>query len=234
MYLWEPGSSVNPPGYQSLHRIEFPYTDPDKVLRAFVPQRSDLSGNTPPFGVSEKSFIAMAVDDRPVNTPNPYAANVYTLENNHLEPSTNFNEMDIFLVNFADPASPKWLRTYHSALLGVSVPSPIDNNPRLVDAAVLPAWTNNVYMGDGKFPDENWIALLFTYDLWGRWYIEIFDPNIADPSQPGWETPIYVIGPYLGIGRALDVDPVNFEIYVLSENSPIGVGNLVLSCFEYY
>jgi hypothetical protein len=46
--------------------------------------------------------------------------------------------------------------------------------------------------------------------------------------------PLYVIGPFTGKALALDVDPVNFEIYVLHDNVPFGANNYQLTCLEYY
>jgi hypothetical protein len=114
------------------------------------------------------------------------------------------------------------------------VVSSVDQDPRLVDVACLPAWANNVYKGDGEFAKNNWIAVLYTYDGWSRWFVEIFDARFNDPTATGWKEPIYVIGPYTGIARAIDVDPQAFEIYVLHNDAPLGSGALRLTCLEYY
>lgn len=222
--------------YQSLHRIEFPYNDYNKILRAFIPLTDNLTGTMPPFkyGVSYKHFVAMGVDDKPFNVFNPYTVHVYTAENKLFPPSDNYSEIDIWEINFTDPASPVWLRTYSEDMLGKTVVSPVDMTPRLVDIDVLPALANNIYLGDKAFAKNNWVAALFTFDIWAKWFVEIYDARLNDPADPKWKIPIYIIGPYSGVAKALDVDPANFEIYVLHDDLPYGSGNPRLTCLEYY
>jgi hypothetical protein len=89
-------------------------------------------------------------------------------------------------------------------------------------------------MGHGNYPKHNWVAVLFAVSP-GKWFIEIFDVyDETGVSGDNWKEPIYFIGPYDGMGIAMDVDPKNFEIYVLSDDLPLGTGQYRLSCLEYY
>lgn len=235
IYLYEFDPIISPvaPPYQSIHRIESPYNIPGAVIRAFVPLMNSLSGNSPPYGVSQSLFVAMDVDDDPVGVGNPLTVQMYAAENQLSAPGTNARELDVYEIPFTDPNSPVHIQTYHSAILGNSAASAIAEDPRIVDAAVLPAATNNVGMGLDQYPEHNWFAVLYAFDLWQRWYIEIFDAHLPSASDPSWDKPLYTIGPYSGNALAMDVDPVYFEIYVLDDD-PMIAGNLRLSCLEYY
>jgi hypothetical protein len=234
IYLFDEASAVIPPGYCSLHRIESPYNDYGGILRAILPSTMDISGGTPPYGVSFKDFVALGVDDEPVTEPNPYTVHLYTVENHYYGLTVNTRQMEVWESDFADPSNPKLLQLYVDSLLGQSVASPVDTDAGLVDVAVLPAWASNMYMGDGVYAKGNWVAVLYTYDVWHRWFVEIFDAKLYDPSSPDWKMPIYTIGPYTGIAKALDVDPSTFEIYVLHDDTPAGTGALRMTCLEYY
>ncbi len=230
VYLYESGTQ---PIYQSLHRIETPYNDPMGIRRAFVALSVGLSGNAPPYGVSG-FLVAMDADDEPVGELNPYTIHAYTAENRETAPGTHARELDVWHVNFSEPWSPYHMRTYHDALLGQSLLVPVIEDPRLVDVTVLPAGTDNIYMGDDTFAQHNWVAVLYAFDLWERWFIEIFDAQLEDPLPTSWQLPLYTIGPYYGNAFAVDCDPESFELYVLHDDSPLGTGALRLTCLEYY
>ncbi|MFH1676311.1 MAG: hypothetical protein ABIC40_04725, partial [bacterium] len=231
IYLYESGTK---PTYESLHRIAYPYNDPGEVLRAIVPLSDDLSGPVAPYGVSYKFFVGMGIDDEPVGEFNPYVVHVYTGENRPSGININDKEMDVYRVNFVDYLSMARIRTYDDSLLGHGVLSPLGEDSRLVDIDALPAITGDIYMGDGQYPEHNWIAVLYDYQMWSRWFIEIFDANLPGATDPSWNEPLYVIGPYQGKAFSIEVDPKSFEIYVLHDNSPLGTGELRLTCLEYY
>jgi len=230
IYLYESG--MVPPN-QSLHRIESPYNEPTGVIRSYVPLRDTISGTTPPYGVSHSFFVAMAVDDKPAGEANPMVAYVYTAENRVISAMTNEREIDVWNVNFADPHATEWVRTLPSIALGGSV-TPGLENPRIVDIAVLPASATNMYMGDEKFADHNWLVVLYHFSNYNHWFIEIFDVQSELPPPNSWSNVLYWILPVQGKAFALDVDPVNFEIYVLHDDGPLGAGELRLTCYEYY
>ena len=233
--LYDPSSNPTPPAYVSLQRIQSPYNDPSGVLRAGLPLSDDLSGSSPPYGVSYKYFVSMSVDDHPVTDLNPYGVNVYTVENHHSGASTNLGEMDVWDVNFADAFGLKHLKTYDSTMLGQTETSPMgSDDPRIVDVSALPAWANNMYTGNGKYATNNWVAVLYNFDVWQEWYIEVFDARLDNPSATGWQTPIATIGPYPGNAKAMDADSRTFELYVLADNEPVGSPDYRLSCFEYF
>jgi hypothetical protein len=234
IYLFDEASSGTGPDYCSLHRIESPYSDYNGILRATLPSTQDISGGTPPYGVSFRYFVALGVDDKPVTNPNPYTVHLYTVENHDFGLSVNTRQMEVWEADFANPSAPQLLQLYVDSLLGQTVVSPVDTDARLVDVAVLPAWASNLYMGDGISAKGNWVAVLFTYDVWHRWFIEIYDAKLYDLSSPDWKTPIFSIGPYTGNAKALDVDPSMFEIYVLHDDTPTGMGALRMTCLEYY
>jgi len=230
MYIFDSTAGYPPPLYQSIHRIALPYDDAHEVLRAILPLIDTLSGNMPPYGISSTFFVALGVDDEPVGELNPFTVHVYTAENRPITPLTSDRELDLFRVDFSDPLSYQHIRTFGNLLLGRGVVGPVGEQPRIVDVDVLPAGVDHVYTGPGAYAEHNWIAALFTFNT-PFWHIEIFDALADDPD---WQTPIYVIGPYMGRALAMDVDPENFEIYVLTDDGPAGSGALNLSCLEYY
>ena len=227
IYLYESGTI---PTHHSVHRIQEPYNDPVGVIRSYVPVRDALSGNSGPYGVSQSYFTALGVDDDVVGEGNPMTAHIYTAENQPTLPGNNSHELDIWKITFSDPLDPVWVRTYHDSLLGNSVTPPFQT-PRLVDIAILPAAANNIYMGEGKYAQHNWVALLFYFDNFDQWFIEIFDPFADDPLPTSWQEPLYWILPIQGEAFSMDVDTENFEIYVYHE-TPFGVQSV--TCYEYY
>jgi hypothetical protein len=232
LYLYDPDTPYPPPEFQSVHRIASPYNDPDQVIRAEVPVNDALTGGVGIPGVSYSFFVALGIDDDPVGEGNPLAVHLYAAENRPVSPTNNVREMDVFGINFADPQNIQHVRTYDSAMLGGGATPPSMEGPRLVDIDVLPAATNNVETGFGTYAQHNWVAVLYTFDT-PQWFIEIFDILDEEGDPNAWQVEKYVIGPYLGHGIALDVDPDEFEIYVLHDD-PLGPGNLKVSCFEYY
>jgi len=232
LYLFDPDAGYAQPAYTSLHRIGAPYNDPDEVLRAYVPLSASLSGGAPPYGVSFNDFAAMAVDDDPVGEESPFAVYVYAAENSSFGPGIS-RELDVFRVNFSDPLGLQHIHTYPSNLLGYSLTWPPGQQPMIVDICVLPAMTNGVYMGAGEYAEHNWIAVLYTFTLNAQWFIEIFDTQADDPVG-AWQYPIYATPYRMGHALAMDVDPANFEIYVLHDDQPLGSGTPRLTCLEYY
>lgn len=235
-YVFDPGAGYSAPTMSSLHRIGAPYNDPYNTFRAMLPIQNLLTGEIPPFpyGVSYPFFVAMGIDDEIPGEPNQFTVDVYTIENLSMTLTNNRREMDVYRVNFTSPLGYQRIRTYTDSMLGGSVVWPVSENPRIVDVDVLPAYVNHVYMGNGNYPEHNWVVVLYTFNA-ARWFIEIFDVyDETGVSNDGWKKPIYSIGTYNGRALAMDVDSENFEIYVLSEDAPLGTGQLRLSCLEYY
>ncbi|HEX9746711.1 MAG TPA: hypothetical protein VGB30_14935 [bacterium] len=231
IYVHDSASSLSTPGYQSIHRIAAPYNNPDNVLRAFVPLIPGLSGNLPPYGVASNLLVAMGIDDDPPGVISPTTVHVYTGENRQLGLGANQTEVDIFEVNFTNPVAFKLVRNFPATFMCKSVPSPLGDQGRLVDIDVLPAGTNAVYLGNGQHAEHNWFVVLVNYDNWQHWYVEIWDP--LDEGGFVLDSLKYVIQPVVGNAYAIDVDPDNFEIYVLHDDGPSGTGALQVSCFEF-
>jgi hypothetical protein len=230
IYLYESGTV---PANQSLHRIQSPYNDASGVLRSFVPLKDTLTGNAAPYGVSQTYFVALGVDDDPVGEAAPLVAYVYTAENRPVSLANNVREIDAWRVNFSDPSATGQLRTFPSNVLGASVNIGLENS-RMVDISILPAGAVNMYMGEDKFAEHNWLVALYQFDVFRAWYIEIFDAQSENPPPNSWTDPLYTIGPVGGEAFAIDVDPKSFEIYVLHDDGPLGTGALRLTCYQYY
>jgi hypothetical protein len=237
IYLFDQSAGYPMPSTMSLHRIGEPYNDPYNAFRAIIPLQSVMTGEMPPFqyGVCYQTFVAMGVDDRIPGEPNQFTADFYTVENFPVTLTNNSREMDVYRINFTAPFAYQRIRTYTNSMLGTSVGWSVGEDPQIIDVDVLPAYVNHVYMGFDNYPAHNWVAVLYTLASSGEWFIEIFDVyDEGGVSGDNWKKPIYEIGPYPGIAVAMDVDPANFEIYVLSHDFPAGIGQYRLSCFEYY
>ena len=232
LYLYDPDTPYAIPEFQSVQRIADPYDDPDEVLRAWVPVKDALTGSVGAGGVSYSAFAALGIDDEPAGEANPLAVHLYAGENRPFGPTGNTREMDVFRINFANPQNIETIRIYGTTLLGGGSPWPATEEPRLVDIDVLPAATNNIYMGVGEYAQHNWIAVLYTFNT-ASWFIEIFDVHDDEIEPTAWQTEKYVIGPYTGHAYAMDVDTDEFEIYVMQDD-PLGPSIYKMSCFEYY
>jgi len=229
LYAFDDTGLYNMPGYVSLHRIADPYNDPVQVLRAYLPLANDLTNMGLPT-ISYNHAMAIAADDADPGLLNPYAANIYIAETRDNGADDYSREIDVFTVNFANPQNYGHLRTYHNGLLGYSAPWPALQSPFIKDIAILPAATNEIYMGTGNYAEHNWMVVLYGFAS-PIWFIEIYDIQAEDSD---WMSPIYSIPAHSGNAFAMDVDPVNFEIYVLHDDLPAGLGDPRLTCFEYY
>ena len=236
IYIYDSTAGYPAQSVSSLHRIADPYDDPHNAFRAMIPSQGLMTGEIGPFqyGVCYPAFVAMGVDDRIPGEPNQFIADIYTIENRVLSLNDHLREMDVYRINFTAPLSYQRIRTYTNSMLGASTAWPVSNTPRIVDVDVLPAQPLQVYMGFGHYPQHNWVAVLYTFAT-GSWFVEIFDVyDETGVMGDNWKKPIYTIGPYTGLGVAMDVDPVDFEIYVLSNDMSAGSDPYRLSCFEYY
>ncbi|MCX6645787.1 MAG: hypothetical protein NTY09_05450 [bacterium] len=236
-YKFDPSAGYPMPPLTSIQRIGEPYNDPNNAFRAMIPTQVLMTEGTLPlqYGVCSEYFVAMGIDDRIPGEPNQFTVDVYTVENNPVTLTDNRREMDVYRIDFTSPLAYQRIRTYTNSMLGTSsIPWSAGVSPQIIDVDVLPAFTNNVYMGNGNYPEHNWVAVLFAQSP-GKWFIEIFDVyDETGVSGDNWKKPIYYMGPYSGMGIAMDVDPKNFEIYVLSDDLPLGTGQYRLSCLEYY
>ncbi len=232
LYAFDGTTGYSVPTTVSLHRISEPYDDPSEVLRAYLPLMDDLSGASVTKGVSYDHVVAMGVDDEPDGELNPFTTHVYTGENRPGGGFFNDRELDVWLVNYSYPDGFQHLRTYDSTMLGGGIPWPVLEQPSLVDVDVLPTLSNEIYMGADQYPEHNWVAVLYTFDT-AAWYIQIFDVFDDDPIDD-WQNPLFLIGPFPGHGLAMDVDPDTFEIYVVHDDLPAGVGSMRLTCLEYF
>ncbi len=234
LYIFDSIVGYVKPNHTSMHRIGAPYNDPMQVQRAILPCTANLSGNMPPFGVSYRYFTAMGIDDDPFGESNPYTVHVYSAENRQEAINHFSRELDVYKVNFSDPLACERIHTYHNVLLGGGMAWPALETPRIVDVDVLPAKTNDIYMGAGQYAEHNWVAVLYSFNNYARWYVQIFDIYKTGSLGNEWEFALTNTGYFNGHAYAMDVDPENFEIYVLTDDLPLGSGGLQLTCLEYY
>ncbi len=236
IFIYDDTAGYGQPPMQSLHRIADPYYDPYEAFRAMIPLQDIMTGEMPPFqyGVSYPDFVAMGINDQILGITHQFTADIYTIEDRTVTPISHQREMDIYRIDFTSPFAYSRIRTYTNNLLGTSAPWPGLETPEIVDVDVLPAFVNQVSMGLDTYPEHNWVAVLYTFGT-AQWFIEIFDVyDDLGPFADGWKTPLYTVGPYNGHAFAMDVDPENFEIYVLQDDLPFGTGNVTLTCLEYY
>jgi len=233
LFLWDSAAGYSKPAYTSLERIAAPYNDPGEGIRSFLPVEADLDYGVAPFGVSEHFFVGMAVDDAVTGEASPLACHLAVAESKEVSVNNYEREIDIWRIDFADPLGLYHVRNFRDMFLGHSMPWPVLESPRIVDIEYLPAEFNQQYMGQDQYPEHNWLAVLYTYDSSPTWFIEIFDPMLEGGTGYEWSVPIYSIGLFEGHAYAMDVDPVNFEIYVIHDKST-GPAMPYLTCLEYY